>query len=211
MIEQQTLYHDTYFYIESGYVWGQGHMAAQSEVFKDEVRHIFEADGWTVQAGDKGSAMTAEKDKQSLYLHPMHFSGPVLDSQVEHIRRLLNKAKTFQLRYVSQFQPMYDWTLEEYKAYLQKQQEEISNALLTAFQTKRKNLYISNHADVIYNVSRRFQLNIINEQRNELAWSYTSEVFNWLVESGQIIAAKTRRGDGYRTAKPEERTAGLID
>lgn len=45
------MFKETYFYIESGYIWGKGHSENESNIFNAEIKRIFEnvLTGWTLK------------------------------------------------------------------------------------------------------------------------------------------------------------------
>ena len=99
-------YRMTYFRINTeGYIPGWVNDAA-SDRFHAECRDLFQMAGWEVHLGHNGASDTVTKGNLDLYLHPQSFSGVILDSEVQPIRELLAKAKTFQCYHVDFYGPV---------------------------------------------------------------------------------------------------------
>ena len=90
------MFKETYFYIESGYIWGKGHSENESNIFNAEIKRIFEnvLTGWTLKEKTINSACNEYLYKDglsSLYCHPMTISGIIdTDYRGELIIGLLN-------------------------------------------------------------------------------------------------------------------------
>ena len=100
------MFKETYFYIESGYIWGKGHSENESNIFNAEIKRIFEnvLTGWTLKEKTINNACNEYLYKDglsSLYCHPMTISGIIdtdlivkeSDSRGINLYRALNKTE----------------------------------------------------------------------------------------------------------------------
>lgn len=201
----------TYFRVRTdGYEPGWSSEAA-SDRFGAECRTLFPSAGWEVHPGHNGTCDTVTKGNQDLYLHPQAFSGVILDSEVQPIKELLAKAKTFQCHRVNFYEEYLDINDEEYRALLESKREEIAAALLKSYKTERSNLYIVN--PVALDITERFSVRRIcdKENRHNIASGFVCEIETQLIERGLLVTADTTHGSGVRTATEKERKAlGLL-
>ena len=83
------MFKETYFYIESGYIWGKGHSENESNIFNAEIKRIFEnvLTGWTLKEKTINNACNEYLYKDglsSLYCHPMTISGIIDTDLIEN-------------------------------------------------------------------------------------------------------------------------------
>jgi hypothetical protein len=176
-----------------------------AQAFHTEVTEIFEKGSWKVRKGTmSGESLTAYKGKQELYLHPMIFSGVILQSEVPSIEAMLSVAKTFQLREIGRFEEYEDMSDADYETYLVSKEADIVRDLLAAYRTARKNLYFT--GDFSMRVAMRYKINRLASKGKygDLAWLYAFHLKTALVDLGYIVTAQTRHGIGYRTANKTE-------
>lgn len=200
-------YRKTYFRINTdGYMPGWSCEAA-GDRFHAECRDLFQAAGWAVHAGHNGGSDIALKGNQDLYLHPQSFSGVILDSEVQPIRDLLAKAKTFQCYHVDFYEEYLDINGEEYRAILESKREEISATILKCCKTKRSSIYLV--GPVALDIAERFSVKRIcdKENRHNIAYRFVTDIMDQLIEQGLLVTAKTTHGDGIRAATDKEKKA----
>lgn len=199
-------YFKTYFRIRSEYDGynGWSDMAA-SEVFKEEVNGIFSSIGWSIKkARSSGICDTAFCGKESLYLHPMHFSGVILKSSIPVIEDALAHAKSFKYYSTDVYEQCFDMTDEEYLMKLKEQQNEMIEDFLRSYRTKRRNLYIT--SDVSEKLKRKYKINRVGEGHDDVILDgILKNVFSMLLARGDIVKGKTRNGTGYRTVTDYDR------
>lgn len=200
------MYQKTYFYIDSGYRYGAGYPGDEAKAaFRAEAAGIFKRLGWEIRPGnDHGICDAAVNGKQELYLHPMEFSGVILAEEVPAIETALQAAKTFRLREIRRFAQYEDMSDEAYAAYLDAHRDEMVNAILTAYQTKRRNLYITgDQSERIGKPFRVLRLASKNES-GDMAFERVNQLTEELIAGRQLITAQTRHGRGVRSAVPAD-------
>ena len=194
------MYQQVYFYIDSGYCterWTQ----ETAERFHEESDRIFEDAGWTILTrAYNGRCTTVVKGKQELYLHPTSFSGVILPEEIPGIEKLISKAKTFRHRYTKRCNEYQDMDDESYLAYLNSRKEEISEAILRAYKTKRRNLYIVE--DLTHRIGELFLIRrVCNKDKNgDKAFQMVAQLMEEMIADGRLVTAETRHGLGIRTA-----------
>ncbi|MBD5147713.1 MAG: hypothetical protein HDT19_02835 [Oscillibacter sp.] len=95
-----------------------------SDQFDAEYRVLFSTAEWEVHPGRDGICDTVTKEDQGLYLHPQSFSGVIREDEVQPIKELLAKAKTFQCYHVDFYKEYLDINDDEYWALLESRREE---------------------------------------------------------------------------------------
>lgn len=127
-------YINTHFRIYAGYEWGTGWLDSSDQyAFYDEVINLFEDNGFIVREPDfSGACPEAVKPgtSEKLYLHPMEFTGPVLESDIPKIERLLKSGETFEFRKTDTYGELYDLTDSEYVDYLESNRDEIEQDIM---------------------------------------------------------------------------------
>lgn len=178
-----------------------------SDRFRAECRELFQTAGWELHPGYRGICDTVIKGSQDLYLHPQEFSGVILDSEVQRIKDLPAKAKTFQCYHVDFYEEYLDINDEEYRALLETKREEITAALLKSYKTKRSNLYIVD--PVAPDIAERFSVRRICDKENHhnIAYRFVSDIVDQLLEQGLLVTAKATHGDGIRATTDKEKKA----
>ena len=196
-------YREVYFRIRSSYQYDSGwpdEKDAQS--FRAETRALFQKAGWELHPGRERSGVcdTVTKGQQNLYLHPMNFSGVIRTDEIPRLQALLAGAQTFQCEGVDCYERYWELTDEEYMARLEARREEIIEAILERYQTKRKNLYVTGPAE--RSIVKQFSVHRLCDKdgKNNLANRYVGELVEQLIQEGQLVTAETRNGRGIRTA-----------
>lgn len=200
------LYFKMYFRIRSEYA-GSGGWSSETDknAFENEINNLFSDAGWDIQKGrTSGSCDSAVRGKESLYLHPMFFSGVILGSSAAEIEQILNQGKTFHWLRTEKHEPYYDMTEAEYLQRLEEKRPEMENDFLTLYQTKRRNLYIT--GDAVERLIRKYRIHRVEEEYEDTVLNgLLLRIRSELVEKGEIIQAETRNGEGYRTATEKDR------
>ena len=139
-------------------------------------------------------------NQQELYLHPMNFSGVIQTDEIPRLQALLAGAQTFQCQGVDCYERYWDLTDAAYLERLEAQREEIIEAILERYQTKRKNLYVTGPAE--RSIVKQFSVHRLCDKdgKNNLANRYVGELVEQLIQEGQLVTAETRNGRGIRTA-----------
>ncbi len=210
-------YRQVYFRIDSRYVYGEG-WADDKEAaaaFHNEARRLFQSAGWAIQASPISSGCdTAIKGQQELYLHPMNFSGVILEEEIPGIESLLAQATTFQCRGIDCYEKYLELSDEDYWALLETQKDEIAAAILERYRTKRRNLYKVGEAAT--GIAQRFTVHRLcdKEGNRNKANLYVSQLVEELIADGRLLTAKTKNGMGIRVATEKElqnRKSALVD
>lgn len=200
-------YQSTYFRIRSRYQFDSGWPDEGAErAFREESRALFQSAGWELHPAraDSGSSDTVTKGQQDLYLHPMNFSGVIRTDEIPRLQALLAGAQTFQCQGVDCYERYWDLTDAAYLERLEAQREEIIEAILERYQTKRKNLYVTGPAE--RSIVKQFSVHRLCDKdgKNNLANRYVGELVEQLIQEGQLVTAETKNGRGIRTATGAE-------
>lgn len=198
-------YRSIHFRLESGYKWGEGMEEDRTNDFYDDITNLFKNCGWTIkEKRSSSSCPVVSKDKNSLYLHPMDASGELQEDLIPEVEEILSKGKTFTHYNTDVYEILQDMSDDEYQIYLEENKNNIESDILKAFKTKRKNLYVVQSSAVIENIKEKYRIQRIQEHicrsSNNLEWKFVSEIFEQLLKDNKIIVAKTKSGNGYRTA-----------
>lgn len=198
-------YREAYFYIRSKYSgYSDWPSVEAAKDFRQESRALFESAGWTVEPGRDGIGDTVRNGKQSLYLHPNEFCGPVREENISDIEALIRKARTFSFESTSLFKTYYEWSDAEYLNYLKTKKEEIAAEMLRKFHTASRNRYAMGGC---YDIAERFHVSRIDDpdRKHDPVHLYVSEVFEELLAEGLLI--KSPDGRGVRAAFKYEQKA----
>ncbi len=192
-------YREVYFRIRSSYRYDSGWPDKGVEhAFRDETRTLFQSAGWELHPAraDSGSSDTVTKGQQELYLHPMNFSGVIQTDEIPRLQALLEGAHTFQCQGVDCYERYWDFTDAAYLERLEAQREEIIEAILERYQTKRKT------GPAERSIVKQFSVHRLCDKdgKNNLANRYVGELVEQLIQEGQLVTAETRNGRGIRTA-----------
>ena len=200
-------YRKVYFRIRSSYQYDSGWPDEGAErAFREESRRLFQSAGWELHPAreDSGSSDTVTRGQQDLYLHPMNFSGVIRTDEIPQLRELLAGAHTFQCQGVDCYERYWELTGAEYLEQLEARRDEIIDAILERYQTKRKNLYVTGPAEL--SIAKRFSVHRLCDKdgKNNLANRYVGELVERLIQEGRLVTAETRNGLGIRTATGAE-------
>lgn len=200
-------YRQVYFRIRSQYEGYRSFPNEQAEInFKEESRRLFQDAGWTLHAEPlhSGVSDTVTNGQQELYLHPMNFSGVVLEEEIPQLEALLSQAKTFHCYAVDRYAEYLDLDDEEYWALLESRREEIETAVMDQYRTKRKNLFITGVTGL--DIAEKFSVKRVCDKngRKNKAYLFVRGLIEQLIKEGRLVTADTKRGLGIRTATKEE-------
>ena len=200
-------YREVYFRIRSAYQYDSGWPDEGAErAFREESRRLFQSAGWELHPAreDSGSSDTVTRGQQDLYLHPMNFSGVIRTDEIPQLRALVAGAHTFQCQGVDCYERYWKLTDAEYLEQLEARRDEIIDAILERYQTKRKNLYVTGPAGL--SIAKRFSVHRLCDKdgKNNLANRYVGELVERLIQEGRLVTAETRNGLGIRTATGAE-------
>ena len=212
------IYRDTYFRIRAwDYVVdpaGLTSWASESAqgAFLAETWALFpKAGGRLLSENDSSVCDTVTKGKQELYLHPMYFSGPVLEAEVQPLRELMETTSTFHCYHVDFYEEYLDVSDQEYLTLLESKQPEITDTILKYCKAKRTNLYLT--GPVAMDIAGRVAPRRIGDKGtpNKTAVQFIGGLISQMVRQGQLVTADTDHGLGIRTATEGERRArGLL-
>ena len=196
------MYRDIHFSIQGDYEWGRGYSSdAAADVFHEEAARLFAEAGWQIQTGNRsGICDTAVRGKEELYLHPMQFSGIILESSVPEIERILKQSQSFRYCGIYRGQEYVEMGDAEYREHLESRRGEIEAAILEHFKTKRKNLFrVGDHSEAI---ARPFLIHRMETREScgkDLSVLYVRERIEEMVADGRLTESPTRCGRGLRT------------
>ena len=200
-------YREVYFRIRSSYQHDRGWPDQSAErTFRDESRRLFQSAGWELHPAREGSSSsdTVTKGQQDLYLHPMNFSGVIQTDEIPRLQALFEGAQTFQCQGVDCYERYWELSDAEYLAQLEARREEIIEAVLERYQTKRKNLYVTGPAE--RSIAKQFSVHRLCDKdgKNNPANRYVGELVEQLIQEGRLVTAETRNGLDIRTATGAE-------
>lgn len=200
------MYQKVFFYIDSLYEWGKGFPNRTARIaFHEEARRLFRRARWEIVPGaNSAESDTAVKGKQSLYLHPMEFSGVILTEEIASVRNALRYARNFRIRNVGQFDIYRDMSDEDYCAYLDSRREEIIQDILLHYKTKRRDLFYT--CDMSESIGRGYRILRVghDDRYGDRAFQYVNELIDELIADGRLKTGNTEYGRGIRTALQSE-------
>ena len=196
------MYQKVYFYIDSQYRWGHGFPNRTANIqFHEEVRRLFRCADWEIRPGcNSAESDTAVKGKQSLYLHPMEFSGVILTEEIPSVQNAIRAARSFRLRNIGRFEIYQDMSDEDYMAYLDSRREEMIGDILARYKTGRRNLFYT--GDMSESIGSKYRiLRLGHDARyRDRAFQYVADLINELIRDGRLRTGETNAGLGIRTA-----------
>jgi len=194
-------YQKVYYRINSSYKWGHGMDNADHEKFEEEVRDLIKKIGLTEQKKTiRCESITGKNDFESLYFHPMDFSGYIQREKISIIERIINEGgyKTFSLRGVDTYETVIDWTDEELEELLNKDREEIGIKIIESLKTKRKNLFRGFRSDLLATEYAKKHQTV----KDRVVGKFIYNVFEGLIEEGKIeVSNSTKIGKAYRATQ----------
>lgn len=200
-------YRNVYFRIRSPYIHDKGWPSGSTKAaFQEEIRSLLQSDGWTIQPATIGGACdSAVKGEQDLYLHPMNFSGVILEDEIPHLEQLFVQAKSFCCCHTDHYEEYLDLSDEAYRSLLESKRAEITAEILKRCRTKRRNLFVTD--PVALTVAKQFAIYRLSdkEKNGTVINQFVSQIVTDLLAEGRLIAAKTKYGTGLRTATEKER------
>lgn len=199
-------YRKVYFRIKSSYIhdkdWPD---SGTKSAFQEETRSLFQSNGWYIQPGTQnGACDTAVKGQQDLYLHPMNFSGVILEDEIPRLEKLFEQAGSFFCYHTNRYEEYLNLSDDAYRLLLESMRADITDEILKQCRTKRKNLFVVD--PVALNVAGKFAVcRLSDRERNGTVINlFVSQIVAELVSDGRLISAKTKYGEGLRTATEAE-------
>lgn len=171
---------------------------AESMAFFADCERVFRIGGWKIEHG------YAVNGKSSLYLHPQQFLGTIHEELVDVVPELIAQAALFQFQQNGKriIEEIYDITAEQQREYIAAKRPEIEAELLNVFRTSQRKLYHDPGGLLWWNIElpigRKYGLPALDDQVNNTAGHYVSEVFTSLIVSGQIIQKTINGKPVYR-------------
>ena len=201
----QPPYRNVHFNIISAYQYDKGFPdQASSDAFHQETEDLFTAAGWEFHkvSRSSGSCDTVHLGKSELYLHPMDIAGIIAVELIPEVEKLIHQAKTFRLNVTREGKGYIEMDDDTYRQYLESRREDIQTAILTHFQTKRRNLFKT--GDQSEAIARPFLLHRMEAKNlcspyDDLSVSYVHGLIEEMVTDGRLTASPTRNGRGLRT------------
>lgn len=204
-MQDNNIYVNTYFRVNSGYVWGEGHPEELNTAFRKEIEEIFSTLGFEITNPTQSYyCQTGTRENESLYFHPQALSGFIKQESIPLIEEALKSAKSFKHYHTDTYEKALNYTREEFRSKLEGCRQDIEMAILTAFQTKRKNLF--KHENTINNISSGVKC--LDDRIQNSERTFIAEVFEDLLQQGKLEKAQLYKGGtGYRsTVKPPKST-----
>ncbi len=164
--------------------------------FWAETRGLFQAEGWTVRSSTSNIVTLGDGE---LYLHPQVFSGVIREKDIEPLKEVFSRAKTFQCYHIDLNEEYAEMSDEEYLAALDEKRDEITDAILDRCRTKRRNLFIVGPVEM--RVAEKFSIRRVCDKEgiHNLANKYVHDLVEQLLADGRLDSAQTPQGFGLRT------------
>lgn len=191
-------YINTYFRIDTGYLWGSGLSEEKTRRFYDEITLLFVNAGWDIQhASSFGNCIYVIKDKTKLYVHPMELTGPCREELIPEVTALLEKGRTWSLTSVERFEECFDLNSTQLLEYYRKDTAKADGLILDAF---RKNRYLERLmksrglkgavAAILFDIGGKIRVNTleshIGRSSSDVDQTFLRERYRALVEEGRI-------------------------
>lgn len=180
-------FYKTYFYIETGYVWGYGHTEEQSKDFDDKMEKLFKKLDWELKEEHKNGVCATYKNKygiSQLYCHPMSLSGVINILLKEEIEEAI-KEVGIELRFSKTFEKYENISKEQLIERILNQKEEIKKDLFEIFRTSRTHLYKS--ISLYREVARKYYVNIIGRDNNNLEENMVYDMLQEMITDDLIV------------------------
>lgn len=203
-------YIETYFRIQGPYNVSGWESEESKRRFISEVHSLFRESGWEIQKGrSSGSSDSATRGKEELYLHPMSFSGVILESSISEIQKVLSSGRSFRCYQVDTYKTYCEMTDTEYLLKLREKREEMVADFLSLYKTKRRNLFIT--SNVIDCMEKKYRIYRVGEKSGDpILNGVLRNIFSTLVYRGDLIEGHTKNGVGYRTATDKDKKGRMI-
>lgn len=182
------------------------------ESFNNECLELFFSAGWELSEDGRnksGYCCEVSKGKQSLYIHPQQISGAVLETEIDGIVDLLQRAVSFSFERKNVCDHYDDIPDEQYQKFLESKSEDITKEILSKLKTKRRNLYIAENSlyGICMGIGRTHGIKRISKREcyGNMEAAFVRKIFDQLLKTGEIVSCKIRNGgQGYRTATPKD-------
>jgi len=183
LITEEQMYLKTYFRIETGYVWSEGHPDELSKKFKEEISQIFSKLGFKIVKPSMSCACyEVVRGKERLYCHPMNLSGEIKESSIPEIENALKNADFIKYRTVDTYDYHYDLdeasTLQLLKDKYSLKTREL---ILEKCKTTRKTKFVSLHLDST-------PLKTVDKKVGVKAYQiFCNSIINELLDEGMLV------------------------
>lgn len=197
----KNVYVKTYFRIEVGYKWGEGHSEDQSDTFNNELERIFAELGFDIQVPkSRWTSYTVTRGKERLYCHPMNLSGEVFESSIAEIEEALKGSDVIKYRFTDTYDKIYEYTREDVLELLENNyRDKTIEMILNTCRTTRKNKYKAFNYD-----SFNEPIKTIDKEVGENTYiDFFKGIVNELVDQG-LLLKMNNESDYYRTLNKTE-------
>ncbi len=167
--------------------------ANEHNAFYNEMAETLIPLGWSFNEIKPGCYGTdGKKGKAHLYVHPDQVSGTVLKKDVKAIAEALAEQRTFSIRWVDLYETVFDYTDDEYRAYLETRKNDVTTYILSHSKTTRKNLF-KRTGDIIMDAAlsvRRKRVGLTDGCcicGDKVETDFISSIVNELVKTGYLV------------------------
>ena len=172
--------------------------------FYDEMKDVLRHFGIVESCGFISGREMSEIEH--LHIHPQELSGVVAKNKIKAIAEMLCDCHYAFCRSVDVYDDIFPISNDDFLRMLPEKHDQIVSDILTAFQTKRKNLFFGEYATscLLEKIGNRYTIRRrqCESGTDYQAKKYVSDVLLELVEAKKIVSADTAKdGIGYRTAK----------
>lgn len=143
--KKEKTYLDTYFRIETGYVWGEGHTQEKRETFRNEIIPLLSGLGFEMkEPKSSGACYEGFRGKERLYCHPMHLNGEIFEESIPAIEQALEQSKVITFIRTDTYKERYDFDKETVLQLLHgKYTQKTEKLVFQSYETARRTKFIS--------------------------------------------------------------------
>ncbi len=187
---ETTKYINTYFRINCGYEMNRGMGEKEYDFLKSEINNIFIPLGFRIKEDCITNASdSAYRNKESLYLHPMNFSGYILEQSINEIEAAI-KASGLNLRGIDTYDVLFDEDAEFLLKALHDAKKAIREEIFEAYKTTRKTTFVMKGHSTVH-----VSIKLLDRQLNNKVYrEFYSTLVNEMVKQRLLIKAPNHPG-----------------
>lgn len=200
-------YFQTYFNIECGYCTGE---TDRTDECLSELERTFRDSGWEITVPrSPGRCPEVRLGKTALYCHPTQLGGPVEESLIPTIEKMLKSGSSYRFLSTNVYHELLDIRNEEIPEFLERQYGDLLDRRLPAIlKTKKRNLYY-NKPGILDKLSREYDPQTLDRPYvgvpSNAAVQFVERHIGKLLQDGTLMSTTDRNGvTCLRTATPKD-------